>query len=791
MKSFLFALLLFIPGETFPTYSKSEIVKIYEKTSKFKQFIALDFLNNKDEISMIKLHLENAFNTNLEKSRVSILFQLINWITNFFEKITIANPEIDISGENVKTFNIFSKLRKATLDFIQNKKKRTVPEFLESFAENGEPIDKSKVIGCSNSILVGKNRIPCLKKFFKLVKRPIASYIGTELLDPLIHLLNLQISPLKKADIIDFARLLGFTLRSTNIEEELLNKIISIKSKIPTPEYLALYQIINSWDTPDLDTSTPTQLSLDNSQTNTQADTQLNLQSNLQTDTLTNANTNTMTDTQTDDNTETLTQTSTESHLQTDRDSEIAQTMSDSDKLDEITAADLYNKFQFLLSEISENEQGLTKMNSKFEKLDHIEGELAGVSSKINKILSDLENSNVQDNVLNSRLVLLANQLEQLKLSDSTAISSPQRNKLEELEQLFQKMLLSHQAKSETQNGILEELKSDIDKIKDDLSSSISMFNNDKRTLIEMLTPLTKLNNEVEDLKNKLKTINTIVPNIIPDSRPSLHEMTLNAMLLDVLDEQILELEHIKLLMSKPKETKNIPSFLNDMQIKYVEFKTVRPNVFKIEWEYYDELSMAYIINPIPICNKKECYYFTTKGYGNNTSMFVEEKCINIIEDEYFCKEGKTQIDCPTYSSQCERLKTVNYQPPQKINNTHVLLYTLQETEIMSKMLPNFVNILLSFKEDITFNIEDTVFSIEGFEQEVPVQVVQLIIDDDLWSLSVYNIFIGILSFAISSGILTLFAFCVIRYKRRNETQMVRINQSRVYFDPECVETTL
>ena len=66
MKFILFALLLFIPGESFPTFSTSEIVKVYEKTSKFKQFIALDFLNNKDEISMIKLNLENAFNTNLE-----------------------------------------------------------------------------------------------------------------------------------------------------------------------------------------------------------------------------------------------------------------------------------------------------------------------------------------------------------------------------------------------------------------------------------------------------------------------------------------------------------------------------------------------------------------------------------------------------------------------------------------------------------------------------------------------------------------------------------------------------
>ena len=50
------------------------------------------------------------------------------------------------------------------------RKRKSVPEFLDSIGENGQFIDKTTVavVGCSNSILVGKNRIQCLEKFFKL-----------------------------------------------------------------------------------------------------------------------------------------------------------------------------------------------------------------------------------------------------------------------------------------------------------------------------------------------------------------------------------------------------------------------------------------------------------------------------------------------------------------------------------------------------------------------------------------------------------------------------------------------
>ena len=100
-------------------------------------------------------------------------------------------------------------------------------------------------------------------------------------------------------------------------------------------------------------------------------------------------------------------------------------------------------------------------------------------------------------------------------------------------------------------------------------------------------------------------------------------------------------------------------------------------------------------------------------------------------------------------------------------------------------------NILLSFKDDTTFNIESTIFSTEGFKQVDTVQIVQLTIDDDLWNLSLYNIFIGVITFGISSSIIAIFAFFDVKYKHRNQTQMVRINQSRVYFDPTCVDTAL
>ena len=78
-------------------------------------------------------------------------------------------------------------------------------------------------------------------------------------------------------------------------------------------------------------------------------------------------------------------------------------------------------------------------------------------------------------------------------------------------------------------------------------------------------------------------------------------KINMKTLLLHVVNNLIIDCEHIKLLLSKPKESKYIPDFLKDMQIRYVQFSTIIPNIFEIEWEYYDNLTEEHIIFPIPI----------------------------------------------------------------------------------------------------------------------------------------------------------------------------------------------
>ena len=55
-------------------------------------------------------------------------------------------------------------------------------------------------------------------------------------------------------------------------------------------------------------------------------------------------------------------------------------------------------------------------------------------------------------------------------------------------------------------------------------------------------------------------------------------------------------------------------------------------NIFIIVWEYYVDITDQCMISPIPICDMKQCYLFTTiKRIGN----------VRIIQNEYFCKNVK------------------------------------------------------------------------------------------------------------------------------------------------------
>ena len=78
-----------------------------------------------------------------------------------------------------------------------------------------------------------------------MVKIPISKFIGTDLLNPLINILNRPISIATTSNIQEIGQIFNFRLQGPTYREELLNKLIGIKEHIPTNEYNNLKKNIN------------------------------------------------------------------------------------------------------------------------------------------------------------------------------------------------------------------------------------------------------------------------------------------------------------------------------------------------------------------------------------------------------------------------------------------------------------------------------------------------------------------------------------------------------------------
>jgi len=241
MNLFVWILLLTNSFNSFPTFSTNELATVYTKISNFKQTFAIDFLNNKDAMTILKVSLEQIFPNTIDKNRISLLFQLVNWITQFFERLDISKKQKDRVTEHQIEFNIYKKLQTAINEYSNARKRRTLIEFMESIAEDGKFVDKDKVVGCSNILMFGQYRVPCLKKYITLVKQPRTEYIGKEFLEPLMAFLNKPVPILKTTDVNDFAVLLDIPLQGPNIYQELFNKLIALKTRFPTPQYQKIY----------------------------------------------------------------------------------------------------------------------------------------------------------------------------------------------------------------------------------------------------------------------------------------------------------------------------------------------------------------------------------------------------------------------------------------------------------------------------------------------------------------------------------------------------------------------
>ena len=206
-------------------------------------------------------------------------------------------------------------------------------------------------------------------------------------------------------------------------------------------------------------------------------------------------------------------------------------------------------------------------------------------------------------------------------------------------------MLEKNQLKNSEQNENLIMLKNDVDNIKLALSNSITMFNDERNKLQTFLTPLHKLSNDVENMRLKLTVLERENSNGIPTENNSqnVHELVKLALLVDTINKLIMECENIKLLLNKPKESKFLPDILKYAQIKYVYFSTLNPNIFVIDWDYYDDITEQFMITPLPICTMKQCHIYTNTGFGfgNDTKVFDQTKCVKIIQTNILAKMKK------------------------------------------------------------------------------------------------------------------------------------------------------
>ena len=766
--------------QSFPTFYQGDPVSIYKTISKYQQSFSVDFLDKTDELVTLKNSLSLLLSPENDEIYIKPLFSLLKWIKNYFVKIKMlqTKPAYVYESESNVQIKIFETLKNFITDFsgIRNKRQGAT-NIIISIGKDNEYIKMTEVPGCSPE-LYGRNKIACLKKFLNLVKTPISKYIGTDLLNPLINILNRPISIATTSNIQEIGQIFNFRLQGPTYREELLNKLIGIKEHIPTNEYNNLKKNINEQS---IDTFPNTE-SEDSGVSLLQILTEVS-----QNEADIRKLQNQVSDTDFSEQKQKLSQL--ENRL-----SELT------NRLDTVKQADLNLK---ILSEISENEGDIQvikehlsntgNLNDQKEKLQQVEANLLELTNKIESQLQTVLNTRPN---YDAKLSELSLKLNELKLSDKTTDNSVVNLKIEELEKSIFNILNSNVQKSDEHNSDLLTLKNSIAEIKYSLSKNIQQLNEDKTHLLSIVSPLRNLQSEIDSLKIKIETMNqgSSITKINSEQKiPLSNEQDL----LDLLNNAIFDCRNIKTLLSNSKSSIFLPSILDDKHIRSLSISALQPNSFFLQWDYYDDLLYENLIIPLPICDENRCYYFSKNGFGNETGFYDSGRCTYIVENEYYCNFKKEKMSCAEYERDCEIVKsTMIFHDPLVLNDTHTLLFTRNPTIIKNDLfiekLDLLTNYIVSFNLNTTFFVNNMEYDADGFDQKEQIKLTKLMMmEKHFWTLNMYNIIAGIAIFILASLIILFTTILAVKKcKKQNENTAIRINRSRIYYSASRQQTS-
>ena len=774
----IFFFLTFISAfQGFPTFYQGDPVSIYKTISKYQRSFSVDFLDKTDELITLKNSLKLLVSQENDEIYIKPLFSLLNWIKNYFIKIKTlqTKPTYVYERESFVQIKIFETLKNIITNFpgLRNKR-QDATTIIISIGKDNEYIKMTGIPGCSPE-LYGRNKIACLKKFLNLVKTPISKYIGTDLLNPLINILNRPISIATTSNIQEIGGIFNLRLQGPNYREELLNKLIGIRENIPTNEYNVLKNVneqsVNTFPNTETEDSGISLLQILTEVSQNEADIR-----KLQTQ---------VSDTDFNEQKQKLSQL--ENRL-----SELT------NRIDTVRQADLNLK---ILSEISENEDDIRvikehlsktgNLDDQKEKLQQIEASMLELTNRIESQLGTILSTRPE---YDKKLSELSSKLNELKLSDDTKDNSVVNLKIEELEKSIFNILNSNVQKNDEHNSNLLALKKNIVEIKHSLSNNIQQLNEDKTHLLSIISPLRNLQSEIDSLKIRIESMNqgTSISNS-EQIKPLSNEQDI----LDLLNNVIFDCRNIKTLLSNSKSSIFLPSILDDKHISSLSISVLQPDSFFLQWDYYDDLFYENLIIPLPICDENRCYYFSKNGFGNETGFYDSGRCTYIVENEYYCNFRKEKMFCTEYKHDCEIVKsTMTFHDPLVLNDTHTLLFTRNPTiiknDLFSEKLDLLTNYIVSFNLNTTFFINNMEYDADGFDQKEQIKLTKLtMMEKHFWTLNIYNIITGIAIFGLASLIIILTTILAVKKcKKQNENTAIRINRSRIYYSASRQQTS-
>ena len=224
----------------FPVYIEGSEKLIYTKIKELKTEIILEGFDNEVREKLDKLMIMRNEIGKDEPFLWKKILILVKKFLNIIERIdrleqvsmskTLTTDE-DM-GSEVLTIDVHTYFNSIIDHFNQEptrgKRDEITFNSFRSIGKNNDYIDMKSVVGCSSIVEYNKRKNICIKRFINMIKTPVINFIGSDILFPLIVLLEKPIPVLSNIEVRQIMTMLDLGEMSKNeflsiLRERLVN----------------------------------------------------------------------------------------------------------------------------------------------------------------------------------------------------------------------------------------------------------------------------------------------------------------------------------------------------------------------------------------------------------------------------------------------------------------------------------------------------------------------------------------------------------------------------------------